>query len=67
MASNAFRDHLLPLLRDAERLAEASDQLPVGISGRAEIISPMFSVWPTLGLPEPKPAKIGWFCLRFFS
>ena len=34
MASNAFNGHLLPLLRDANHLYNASVQLPVGIPGR---------------------------------
>src|SRR5437868_9771787 len=34
MASNAFTGHLLPLLRDADHLYDASGQLPVGIAGR---------------------------------
>ena len=34
MASNAFNGYLLPLLLDADLLDEASEQLPVGISGR---------------------------------
>jgi hypothetical protein len=34
VASNAFTGYLLPLLRDAEHISDASDQLPVGIPGR---------------------------------
>jgi hypothetical protein len=34
VASNAFTGHLLPLLRDADHLYDASGQLPVGIPGR---------------------------------
>jgi hypothetical protein len=34
MASNAFTGHLLPLLRDADHLYDASSQLPTGIPGR---------------------------------
>src|SRR5947209_17324537 len=34
VASNAYIGHLLPLLRDADHLYDASDQLPVGIPGR---------------------------------
>jgi len=32
--SNAFSEHLLPLLRDADHLYDAAGQLPVGIPGR---------------------------------
>jgi hypothetical protein len=35
VASNAFTRHLLPLLRDADHLDDASSQLPFGIPGRA--------------------------------
>jgi hypothetical protein len=34
VASQAFRDHLLVLLQDAEHLDEASRQLPTGVPGR---------------------------------
>lgn len=35
MASNAYNEYLLPLLRDADHLRIASRQLPAGIQGRA--------------------------------
>jgi hypothetical protein len=35
MASNAFTEHLLPLLHDADHLDDAAGQLPVGIPGRS--------------------------------
>ncbi len=34
MASTAFTGHLLPLLRDADHLDDASGQLPTGIPGQ---------------------------------
>jgi hypothetical protein len=34
VASNAFNQHLLPLLRDADHLDDAAGQLPLGIPGR---------------------------------
>jgi hypothetical protein len=41
VASNAFTGHLLPLLRDADYLRDASRQLSVGIPGRLRRVAAM--------------------------